>query len=159
MRKSVVSIAIALVLVIVLAGMAYAAPAAQTPVPFKGSLQAVESYEVNVPTLLVQGSGSGNATHLGRYSISYGVVVDLVTASGPASAHLVAANGDSLYAEGHGQATETGTPGVNQIVETYTITGGTGRFTGASGSFTVRRIVDLATGATSGSFDGYIVKP
>jgi hypothetical protein len=48
------------------------------------------------------------------------------------------------------------TPGVFYIEETATITGGTGRFAGASGSFTVERLFDTVAGATSGSFDGSI---
>ena len=43
------------------------------------------------------------------------------------------------------------------IVETDTITGGTGRFAGATGSFTVERLLDQATGISSGSFTGGIV--
>ena len=45
------------------------------------------------------------------------------------------------------------------IVETYTITNGTGRFAGASGGFTVVRLVNRTTGVTSGTFDGNIVIP
>jgi hypothetical protein len=45
------------------------------------------------------------------------------------------------------------------IVETYTIRGGTGPFAGASGSFTVQRLVNKITGVTSGLFDGNIVIP
>jgi uncharacterized alpha/beta hydrolase family protein len=32
------------------------------PVPFKGSIQAVETLEIITPTIFVKGTGSGNAT-------------------------------------------------------------------------------------------------
>ncbi|MEO8129191.1 MAG: hypothetical protein ABI822_18950 [Bryobacteraceae bacterium] len=51
------------------------------------------------------------------------------------------------------------TPGVQRIVEMHTITGGTGRFTGAQGSYIVLRLVESATGVTSGSFEGTITSP
>jgi hypothetical protein len=44
-------------------------------------------------------------------------------------------------------------------VETATITGGTGRFASASGNFTAERVVDLATGLTTGFFEGTISSP
>ena len=55
-----------------------------------------------------------------------------------------------------GQSEPTSTPGVFRIVEIQTVTGGTGRFSGAKGSFTVERLIDLTTGLTSGSFHGTI---
>ena len=157
MKKIFASTVIALLLLTVLASIGYAAHAADVQLPFKGSLQAVETYKVDFPTLFVDGSGSGNATHLGLFTASYKVVVDIVKGAGPASARFVAANGDSLFAEGSGLGVPTGTPNVNRIVEKYTITSGTGRFAGATGSFTVERLVNLVTGATSGTFDGSIV--
>ena len=81
----------------------------------------------------------------------------LFAASGCAT--LVAANGDSLFAEGTGQGTPTEIPGIISIVETYTITGGTGRFAGATGNFTVQRLNDRATLASSGRISGTIVIP
>jgi hypothetical protein len=45
------------------------------------------------------------------------------------------------------------------IVEQATITGGTGRFAGASGTFTIERLFDPAAGTTSGSFGGTISAP
>jgi hypothetical protein len=71
----------------------------------------------------------------------------------------VAANGDSLFAEGSGLGVPTETPGVNSIVEEYTITGGTGRFVDATGSFTVKRLITLTTGVTDGTIEGKIVLP
>ena len=50
-------------------------------------------------------------------------------------------------------------PGFLYIVETATITGGTGRFAGATGSFVCERLYDIAGGTTIGSFDGTISAP
>jgi hypothetical protein len=160
MKKLVVSIIIALLVLSVQASTTFAAPAVATKqLLLKGSLQAHETYEVNFPTLFVNASGSGQATQLGRYAVSYQVEVNIPTISGIASAQFIAANGDSLFAEGLGQATETGTPGVVTIVEMYTITGGTGRLEGASGTITVERVLNQVTGETYGILNGTIVLP
>jgi hypothetical protein len=127
-------------------------------VPFKGSLQAVESFDVQFPTLFVDGSGSGNATHLGRYTVTYESEVYIPTLMGSGSAHFIAANGDSLLTDVTGQANPTENPDVLSIVETFTIVGGTGRFDGASGEFTVERLLNAVTGVTSGSLDGFIIQ-
>jgi hypothetical protein len=159
MNKMPISMALALLFSLLPASATFAASEPTgTQVPFKGSLQAVETYEVDFPTLYVDASGSGNATHLGRYTVSYEVAVDIPTGHGSASAQFVAANGDTLLAEeGSGQATPTETPNVIMIEEDYTITGGTGRFAGATGSFTVLRVLNQVTGVTSGTIDGNIV--
>jgi hypothetical protein len=44
-------------------------------------------------------------------------------------------------------------------VETATITGGTGRFAGATGSFTAERTFYVASGKTIGSSEGWISPP
>ena len=43
--------------------------------------------------------------------------------------------------------------------QTATITGGTGRFEGATGSFTAERLYDTVAGTTTGSFQGTISSP
>lgn len=161
MKKTFVAIGIVLLLLIVVASVTFASPG-QKQLPFKGSLHAVENNQVDWPTIYVHGSGSGNATILGKFSVTYeGVVHNDENGVGTASpsAHFVAANGDSLFAEGSGLGVPTETPGVNRIVEEYTITGGTGRFAGATGSFTVERLITLATGVTDGTIEGKIVLP
>ena len=130
---------------------------AQQELPLKGTLTGVEIDQFEPPnTIVVNGTGSGNATHLGLFTVEYEVTVNLATGAGPASAHFVSANGDSLFCEGYGQATDTAIPGVVMITESYTITGGTGRFANATGALTVERVVELATGVTSGKFKGNI---
>ena len=111
------------------------------------------------PTIFVNGTGSGNATHLGLFTISYQAQLNIPTLSATTSATVVAADGSSLFGEGTGQGTPTGTPGIVSIVETYTITGGTGRFVGATGTFTVERLIDRATLISSGTIRGTIVLP
>jgi hypothetical protein len=71
---------------------------------------------------------------------------------------LLKGEGDGLF-QGHGQATPTSNPTVVSIVESYTIIGGTGRFAGAAGTFTVERLLDRPTGISSGTFNGYLVLP
>lgn len=160
MKKLSVPMIVALLLAILIVGTALAAASARRPVPFKGSIEAQETYQVNGPTMSVTATGSGQATHLGRYTVTYEVQVDLATGTGTGlSAHYVAANGDSLFAEGSGQATPTDDPDVVMVVETYTITGGTGRFEGATGSFNEERKVNLVTGATAGTINGTITFP
>jgi hypothetical protein len=130
--------------------------AAQKGVSFHGTLQGVETDVVTFPTVSVEGSRTGIATHLGRFTVTWEATVNLVDGSGSGSFHFIAANGDSIFTEDVGQAEPTDTPGVLRIVEINTITGGTGRFEGATGSFTLERLLD-PTGLTSGSFDGTIV--
>jgi hypothetical protein len=160
LKKSFITITLGLLLALLLASTTFAARAAAGQQwSLKGSLQAVETHELTFPRLHVDAAGSGHATHLGQFTIHYQALVVVTTGSGLVSAHLVAANGDSLFAEGTGQATPTATLNVSQIVERYTITGGTGRFAGASGSFMVERQLNLTIGATSGTITGDIVVP
>jgi hypothetical protein len=160
MKKIFVSTLTALLLIIVLAGTVFAAPTAtEKQLLFKGTLQAVETHVVTFPTFSLDGTGSGNATQLGLYTMSFQGQVYIPTSSGTESATWVAADGSSLYADGLGQGTPTENPGIISIVEMYTITGGTGRFAGATGSFTVERLNERATGISSGTISGFIVLP
>lgn len=155
MKRVFVSIALALLIVAASATFA-GATTVGVQVPFKGTMQGIESQTINFPIMHVAGNGSGNSILLGEYSFHYTGTVNLITSAGTGlSAHLVAANGDSIDAEGYGQGHPTGT--ISYVEEWYTITGGTGRFAGATGNFTVNRQVNKVTGAVSGNFDGTIV--
>ena len=143
------------------AGLAVSA-AAQKQIPFKGALQ---GQEIDTPqggppptTLSVNGSDAGIATHVGQFSFTYQVTVTLADGTAIGSANLIAANGDTVYTTIVGSSEPTATPGVVSITEINTITGGTGRFAEAQGSFTVERLLNQATGFTSGSFHGTIAR-
>lgn len=139
-------------------GRGHSPKPAKNAVPLKGTLRAHEISEVQFPLLFVEGDGSGRASHLGRFTVTYEYEVDLLTLVGIGPAHYVAANGDRLYTEVSGQGYPTGHPDISFIVETQTIVGGTGRFKGARGEFTVHRLLNTATGNTVGKFRGMIVK-
>ena len=144
----------------VLLATALARPmAAEQPLPFHGSLPGSETTEVLDPLLFVNGSGGGNITHLGRVTASWDRVGLLTDGTLTASYHFISANGDSLFVESIGQADLEMAPDIH-VVEIGTITGGTGRFEGATGSLRIERIVVLTgpdTDTTSQSFDGVIV--
>ena len=156
MKKTFASAVTAILLAIALAGIAFAAPAAATQVPFKGTFQGQETVVSGGNPTVLHGVGSGNATLLGRYTLSYDPVVNQ-DFSATTSGTFVAANGDTLTFVGTGQAVAAGGPGEFDIVEQFTITGGTGRFAGASGNVTLKRHLSGITLASYGTFDGTIV--
>ena len=104
----------------------------------------------------MNGTATGTATHLGRFTATFTATVTLATGSATGSIRFIAANGDRLDATFVGQGTPTTEPGVVSIEEVATITGGTGRFAGTTGAFTIQRVLNQATGVSSGSFDGSI---
>jgi hypothetical protein len=162
MKQISLSTVIAVLLTLVLASAVFAAPAPARALPLRGSIQATETYALDLANMRmsVTATGSGNAAHLGQFAVTYEVTVNLLTVAGTgASTQLVAANGDVLYAEGYGQGTPTETPNEFIVVEVYTITGGTGRFAGATGSFVETRRVNVVTGASSGQIEGTLVLP
>ena len=135
--------------------------------PFKGTFYTtVDPATVNsltycsgdVPNFGVPGVlFHGSATHLGDIIPELSTIQDancnlsvqtmLLTTHG--SGQIAANNGDLLYVswddaiDASAVLTQTGTTGT--ISGTWTITGGTGRFAGASGSFTISGPVDFAT--------------
>lgn len=126
-------------------------------VPFHGAIQGIEIADVQFPKLFVDGSASGNATHLGRFTMTYELEVDLLTHQTFGSGVFTAANGDTLFTDIIGLGTPTENPDVHSVVEVHSITGGTGRFAGATGSFIREYLLNPVTGITRGSFKGTIV--
>jgi hypothetical protein len=125
-------------------------------IPFKGRLEGTVTRSLPPPPISVLVEAEGTATHLGRFALDIPHLVTPPNASG--FYDFVAANGDTLTAEFTGISAPAA-PGFLYIVETATITGGTGRFAGASGSFVCERLYDIAAGATIGSFRGAISSP
>lgn len=130
-----------------------------TRLPFRGATQSIETYTIDFPRMSVNANGSGNADQLGQFTIRYSGEVNLLDLSWSESTQFIGVNGDSIQAQGVGQATENQTPLTFNLVEIYTITGGTGRFSGASGTLTLHRFFNISTGTTTSTFEGYIFVP
>ena len=129
-------------------------------VPFKGTLQGTDTDTDRTPsTVVVTTDGLGNGTLLGRFSFTQRVTLSFATSTTTGVAHWVAANGDNIDTTVAGSGHRTGTPGEIDITDVHIITGGTGRFAGTHGSFTVQRLASGITFTTAGSYDGTIASP
>jgi len=158
--KTITRSNICLPIVAMILSAALAVPAAaQNEVPFKGTFQGNDT--VTPPATLAT-TATGMGTLLGQFSLAQEVTINGANLTDTGSAQWIAANGDSVYTTVVGSAI----PGsvIFEVTEIHTITGGTGRFTGAQGSFTVKRTHNVEPNAdgthfTSGSFDGTITSP
>jgi hypothetical protein len=127
-------------------------PATAATVPFKGTLEGSQTTTpLDPPLAFSVVSATGTATHLGRFTLEIPHTVNFATATGDGTYTFTAANGDTLTADFTGEAT---VGPIISIVEHATITGGTGRFAGAAGTFTAHRLYDPVNGRTTGSFEG-----
>jgi hypothetical protein len=128
--------------------------------PFLGRLEGVVTITPLAPPFLsVLVNATGNATQLGEFTLAIPHIVNRSNGTAIGSYQFTGANGDTLSADFTGQATPTPTPVVLSIVETATITGGTGRFAGATGGFICQRLFNAVAGTTVGSFNGTISVP
>jgi hypothetical protein len=143
--------------------------AAQTQVPFKGAFQGNDT--VTPPTLTQSITGIG--TLVGRFSST--AVLTVTASGGTGLAHWIAANGDSIDMTvvgslEHVPMSPCQVVGAQpedsyaKVTEIYTITGGTGRFAGVQGSFTLTLYHDVVprsdgTHGTCGSYSGTITPP
>jgi hypothetical protein len=124
----------------------------------RGTLEATYAGSGEPPFVTVHVEGGGTASHLGRFTFESTHVVNFIDLTGSGTASLTAANGDRLTGELRGVATPRD-GGVFHIVETLTITAGTGRFTGASGEIVIERLSfpsGPANGTTTGSWEGHV---
>jgi hypothetical protein len=131
--------------------------------PFNGTWEANEVSNLfgNPPIgFFSNGQGTLSSTQLGSLALYFSVLVDLGSLDGVGRARLMDTNGDSIftYVSGHADPL-TPEPPVFHITETHIVTGGTGRYAHARGSFNVDRTIDNSTGDSSGTFYGAIVVP
>jgi hypothetical protein len=158
MMKKVFLFTVGLLLLVVTSFVFWSSAAAKEAVPMKGSVEVEVTYIPDLANqrVYIQGDGTGTSTHLGKFIVHYDIVLNLQTQIGAGTATFVAANGDQLFTYNSATVSPTGNPNENRLDETYVVTGGTGRFEGASGQFGGVRLVNAATGLSSGSFSGEI---
>ena len=126
--------------------------------PFRGTQELIRTSVTPLAPgrVLSRSEGTGTATHLGRYSIVAETTIDFVMRTSTAQRILTAANGDSLFVTVTAQGTPNADGVTFDIVESATITGGTGRLAGATGIYTVNCVSNQVTGISIGSFEGTI---
>ena len=126
-------------------------------VPFKGTLAGTASVTpLTPPIVAVEIQATGTATHIGRFTLEAPHVVNQATLTAVGTYLITAANGDTITADLAGTAVMVDPPNVIAVTETATVTGGTGRFAGATGSIQVERVFNRATGVTTGTLQGWI---
>ena len=140
-----------------LSAASLSAVAGPTSVPFSANLSTNEQIGPNpalcqsAPYLAGSTTGSGHANHLGRVT---GTAQDCVTPPTAGYTYtfkdgkltLIAANGDELRADYSGTLNPTAVQPIYAITGSYRITGGTGRFSSASGSGQLGGTENLQTG-------------
>ena len=121
--------------------------AARDMVPFNATLSGYVETSEFLPPCTIHGHAIvfGNATHLGVYTGTGELYQDVCNSTFIGSFHWFAANRDEIYGTFEGYLTPTGTPGVYDNHETSEVTGGTGRFTSATGHWAAGGQVDFTT--------------
>ena len=149
---------------LILAALAVPA-AAQKQVPFNGTIQGQDTDKgfTSPGMFLVETNGTVIGTLLDQFKFTLETTINVANGTDTGSADFKHGNGETLHATyiSMKPAELTYTPDgvVFSIKEIYTITGGTGRFAGAQGSFVMERVADPQKFITFGSFYGVISSP
>ena len=128
-------------------------------VPLKGTYSTVNEPLSGPPMVLQKITGTGQSTLLGQSTFIAFSTLHLTTPppfklSGTSTSY--AANGDVFYTSFTGTATP-GPNGTMALVINHTITGGTGRFNNAGGSFVSNAIADPKIPIGTVTNDGYVI--
>jgi hypothetical protein len=114
--------------------------------PIRGACElAIQPAEPVSPGVIKQlDVGTCHISHLGRSTMVSDKIINLMTGTQTADVALTAANGDMIHASGKGTNTMV-EPGKIAFRVELTITGGTGRFSDASGMIVSQGVAELAT--------------
>jgi hypothetical protein len=122
--------------------------------PFNGSGSGTFT-DTSPTTVLI--TGTGYYDHLGFTQLRFpSTITGQATCGGFTATEqdtYTGASGDSVFQTVHDTICPTTTPNAFTLTGSFTVTGGTGRFDGASGSGTVQASITF-TSATTGTFSG-----
>jgi hypothetical protein len=154
--------AAAITVALAVGGTASASRSNQLSLPFSatdagiGVIVGADVDAAGNPVFKTADSGTGQATHLGRFTLSATENVNVGTKTVTEGFYtLVAANGDTLTGTYRGDVL----PDLTGYVVSGPITGGTGRFAGATGSLVWHGRLDPVTFIFSDVIDGVISLP
>jgi hypothetical protein len=150
-----------LVLILTAIGATPAAAQQQRPMDGKFTAQAAPAAPRCGPDALTLGFEiRGVATHLGRLSGSGSNCTEFSLATQAVAiwdgaATLSAADGSTLTTVSIGTQ-DAPVAGIADFAITHTVTGGTGRFADAAGTWIVSGIINLSTGTIEGTVSGWL---
>lgn len=147
-RKTMLALAYTLAIAVVVWTLPLNPVAASVPVSLHGSFGSISTVTVNFPMVHISTFGVGQMSHLGRttFQSEIDVLIGPQTATGTFT--FTAANGDTLTGTTSGISLPPDPHGASEGDLTDTFTGGTGRFSGASGSALVH-VISQNTGPAS----------
>ena len=126
--------------------------------PIKGSYTTVSEQLSGPPMVQLRITGTGQSSHLGKGSFVALSTMNLTTAPPftiGGTTTFYAANGDEFFTSFTGTATPV-SEGVLEVEMNHEITGGTGRFTNATGNFTGYTIAGPANPVAHITYEGTI---
>lgn len=142
---------------------AASAAAAGDPIAFNGTVSGKIPADIGQPVAGSNGcvfnfyvTNTGTATELGEFTGASNFIPNVCNGNYTGTFLWIGANGDSISGPFSGQQTPTAVPGVFDNVETATITGGTGRFAGATGRITLGGQINFNTSSFVLPFTGTI---
>jgi hypothetical protein len=107
---------------------------AEEEVPFKGvEVGTLSAASFDFPFATILNVAEGEATQFGHYTVTGIVVVNVLSSTATGTFTMTAANGDMLFITMTGVALQP--PSLKETLDNVTVTGGTGRFEGATGSW------------------------
>jgi hypothetical protein len=130
---------------------------ASSQVPFRASITSQGTpVTQNCPSLCFASAGTGTAAHLGRFTSTGPIVATGVTFPAPGEIQLstvehfvwTAANGDTVFVTNYATGVEDLAIMTGSYTSHWSITGGTGRFDGATGSGTASGTLQAGNGST-----------
>ena len=134
-------------------------PAAAASIPFRGTFvgDTVSATPVSDTLVFVVTEGSGEASLLGRYAVTIPHFAHLDSFALEGKQIFTAANGDTLTAEFTGELLPNAEGCLSGNLN-HVVTGGTGRFTGASGAYVFALTACPAAFGfhSTATFDGFV---